>query len=409
MSGIIIVGGGQAAVATAAKLRALHDRRPITIIGQEAVLPYQRPPLSKGYLLGKFPFDELLLRPPHWYADQGIEVLTSSRVTALDRTRQAVDLSSGESRLYDALILATGATPRRWPAALGGELDGVYTVRSKANVDSFASELVQGRRLLVVGGGYIGLEVAAVAASQGLSVTLVEADNRILNRVASASTADFIRRLHEAHGADIRESVGVESFVGKAGRVVHAKLTDGSVLDIDFAIVGIGVTPNVQLALDAELDVGNGIIVDGCGRTKDPNIFAVGDCAAFPYRGETIRLECVQNAIEQAEVVAQNILGGTLVYDPIPWFWSDQYDAKLQIAGLTRGYTDTVVRHEDGSRQFSVWYFAEERFLAVDAINDTRAFVSGRKLLDRGLSLPKKVVGDLSTDLVSYVRTAIGR
>ncbi|CDX12662.1 Rhodocoxin reductase [Mesorhizobium plurifarium] len=407
MSGIIIVGGGQAAVSAAAKLKALHNSCPIIIIGEEAVLPYQRPPLSKDYLLGRAPFEQLLLRPAQWYSDNNIEVLTSTKVVALDRSRRGVTLSTGESRSYEKLILATGATPRPWPAALGGNLSGIHILRSKADVDSVASQLGRGRRLLVVGGGYIGLEVAAVATSQGVDVTLVEADTRILNRVASRATAEFIRRLHETNGARIRESVGVESFAGRDGRVAQARLTDSTSLDIDFAIVGIGVTPNIQLARDAGLNVGNGILVDSSGRTSDPNIFAVGDCAAFPYRGETIRLECVQNAIEQAEVSAENISGRTSVYDPVPWFWSDQYQTKLQIAGLSRDHTDTVVRHDHTSGQFSVWYFAGERFQAVDAINDSRAFVSGRKLLERGLSPPREVLSDLSTDLVNYVRTAI--
>lgn len=409
MDPIVIVGGGQAALAAAAKLRTLDDTCAITIVGEEDVLPYQRPPLSKKYLVGKASFDELLLRPARWYAERRIDVMTSTTVTAIDRRGKLLASGGGAPLSYGKLILATGARPRRWPDSAGGTLTGVYVARSKADVDCFAGEMRPGRRLLVVGGGYVGLEVAAVAATQGLSVTLIEADARILKRVAASPTAQAVRDLHGRNGVIIREGVGVVRFVGDKGRVARAELSDGTTLATDFVIVGIGVVPNDELALDSGLTVRNGILVDAHGRTCDPDIYAVGDCAAFPYRDETIRLECVQNAIDQAEIVARNIVGDTVPYRPIPWFWSDQYDTKLQIAGLNRGYTDTVCRRSATPGQLSVWYFSQDTLLAVDALNDSKAFVCGRKMLEAGLSPQKTLIEDPSTDLIGYIRAETAR
>lgn len=404
---ILIVGGGQAAVAAASKLRALEVKRPITIIADETVLPYQRPPLSKSYLLGGASFNDIMLRPEQWYDDLDIEVLTNTRVTRIDRSTQSLTFSTGRTRCYGSLILATGGSPRAWPADLGGTLDGVYVARDKVDADRLIPEMRPGRRILIVGGGYVGLEAAAVAAKIGLHVTLIETESRILNRVAAPATSDFLRALHESHGVSIKEAVGLKRFIGENGRVNAALLSDGSLLSIDFAIVGIGIIPNVGLASESGLDVNNGILVDQFGKTVDPNIFAVGDCAAFPYEDNILRLECVQNAIEHAETAAAAIAGMPRPYSPVPWFWSDQYDIKLQIAGLNKGYTDTVVRQGKREHDYSVWYFKDERFLAVDSMNDGKVFVLGKKLLARGVSPSKELIGDGRTDLIAYARSLL--
>lgn len=288
---LVIVGAGQAGFALAAKLRALKDGRPVTILGAEPVLPYQRPPLSKKYLLGEMSFDRLLFRPEAWYAENDIEIRLSTPVEAIDREKRVVTLFDGSEISYGTLALATGATPRRLPGAIGGELEGVYTVRDKADADRLAEEMKPGHRLLIVGGGYIGLEAAAVARKLGLDVTLIEMADRILARVAAPETAAAIRAIHASEGVSIHERTGLTRLIADEGRVKAAELSDGRVIDTDLVIVGIGVTPNDRLAADAGLEVQNGIVVDAFGRTIDPAIFAVGDCAVQAWNGQQIRLE----------------------------------------------------------------------------------------------------------------------
>ena len=316
MAGIVIVGGGQAAASMAAKLRGLGYVGAVTILGAEPVAPYQRPPLSKGYLLGQMPLDRLTLRGNDWWAANDITLRTGLRVEAIDRAAKTVT-AAGEVFAYDQLALCTGAPPRRLPAAIGGELPGVYTVRTLADVDAMEPEFRAGRRLVVIGGGYIGLEAAAVASKLGLSVTLIEAAPRILGRVACAETADAIRALHVAHGVTILEGIGLKRLTGEA-RVTGAELADGRVIDADFVITGIGVTPETGLAAAAGLKVENGIAVDATGRTEDPSIWAAGDCAAFPWREARLRMESVGNAIDMGELVAENMLGATRSMRPGP-------------------------------------------------------------------------------------------
>jgi 3-phenylpropionate/trans-cinnamate dioxygenase ferredoxin reductase subunit len=376
---VVVVGGGQAGAALVAKLRNEGFAGAITLIGAEPVRPYQRPPLSKKYLLGEMAEERLYLKPAAFYDDQDIELITGTSVTAIDRA--AREVVAGERRFpYDALALTTGALPRLLPAAIGGDLGGVYPVRTLADVDAMAPEVVDGRRVLIIGGGYIGLEAAAVCALKGLKVTLIELAERILQRVASPATADFVRALHQRHGVDIRESVGLERLTG-AGRVDGAVLSTAERLEIDFAIVGIGIAPDTRLAEAAGLTVDNGIAVDGRCRTSDPAIFAAGDCASFPYKGTRIRLESVQN------------------YVPNPWFWSDQYDARLQIAGLSTGYDRTVVRpgHRPGGQ--SIWYFRGATLLAVDAISDPKAYIQGKRWIEAGVSPDAGAIADPQVEL----------
>lgn len=405
-AGILVIGAGQAGASAAARLRAGGYDGPLTLIGEEAVAPYQRPPLSKDYLKGAMGLDRLLLRNEGFYAENGITLRLGAPVAGIDRVAKTVAL--GDERLpYDQLILTTGSRPRRLPAAMGGDLAGVHVVRTLADIDAMAPDFAQGRRVLIVGGGYIGLEAAAVAAEKGLRATLVEAAPRILQRVAAPEVSEYFRALHRAHGVEIIEGVGLTRLTG-AGRVSGARLADGRDLAADFVILGIGIAPATALAEAAGLAVENGVAVDLRGRTSDPAIWAAGDCASFPWQGGRLRLENVQNAIDQAECVADNILGADRDYAPEPWFWSDQYDAKLQIAGLSTGHDSLVSRPgpaPDAGKapQASFWYFRDGRLIAVDAINDGRAYLVGKRLIAAGKTPDRALLADPATDLKSLL------
>ncbi|WP_133489008.1 NAD(P)/FAD-dependent oxidoreductase [Aliiroseovarius marinus] len=397
MSHIVVIGAGQAGASLVAKLRNAGFDGEVTLIGAESAPPYQRPPLSKAYLLGEMELERLYLRPENFYADQNITLRLDTRVDAIDAAAKEVVI--GDERIsYDQLAITTGSTPRYLPAAIGGDLDGVHVVRTLADVDGMAPEFTEGRSVLIIGGGYIGLEAAAVAAKKGLKVTLVEMADRILQRVAAPETSDYFRALHGGHGVDIREGVGLDRLTGE-DRVTGATLSDGTKLDIDFAIVGVGIAPDSALAESAGLDLDNGIKTDAQGRTSDASIWAAGDCASFPYRGERIRLESVPNAIDQAEIVARNMLGEGVDYVAKPWFWSDQYDVKLQIAGLNTGYDNIVTRPGDKDGSVSFWYYQGDTLLAVDAMNDPRAYMVGKRLVEGGKSPDKVAVADPGTEL----------
>lgn len=400
MDRIVVVGAGQAGASCVAKLRSEGFTGKITLIGEEHVPPYQRPPLSKAYLLGEMALERLYLRPESYYAENGIELMLDTTVQAIDRSDRQV-IASGHAVPYDALVLATGSVPRRLPGRIGGELPGVHVVRALKDVDEMAPEIAEGRRALIVGGGYIGLEAASVCAKLGLAVTLVEAADRILSRVACPETSAWFRELHERHGVRVLEGTGLDRLTGE-DRVTGAVLNDGTEIPTDLVIVGIGITPATALAEAANLEVENGIKVDAQGRTSDPNVWAAGDCASLPYRGNRIRLESVQNAIDQAEAVARNILGADEDYVPHPWFWSDQYDVKLQIAGLNTGYTDVVVRQSGEGR--SHWYYDGDTLLAVDAMNDPRAYMVGKRLIENGKSPDRAAIADPETDLKALLR-----
>lgn len=397
MNHIVVIGAGQAGSSLVAKLRKDGFEGEITLIGAEAVLPYQRPPLSKAYLLGDMELERLFLRPASFYEEQNITVKLGQRVSAIDASAKTVT-AGDEVIAYDQLALTTGSDPRRLPAKIGGDLGNVFLVRDLADADAMAPEFKDGARALIIGGGYIGLEAAAVCAKRGVQVTLVEMADRILQRVAATETSDYFRNLHGSHGADIREGVGLDHLVGADGKVTGAVLTDGSELEIDFAVVGVGIAPATQLAEMAGVELDNGIKTDAHGRTSDPSIWAAGDCASFPYKGDRIRLESVPNAIDQAEVVAQNMMGAKKDYVATPWFWSDQYDVKLQIAGLNTGYDRVVVRKGEGLTN-SFWYYRGDQLLAVDAMNDPRAYMVGKRLIDAGKTADPAVVGDPEADL----------
>ena len=396
---IVIVGAGQAAAALAAKLRALGYGGGIIIIGDEAVHPYQRPPLSKKYVSGELTVDRLLLRPPEWYAEQNITLHLNRRVTAIVPREHEIALSDGTRLRYSQLALTTGARPRNLPAEIGGAMPGVVTIRGLADADAIIPQLRPEMSLIVVGGGYIGLEAAAVTAAKGMQVTVIEAADRILQRVAAAETSVYFRDLHQRHGVTIREATGLDRITAQDGRVAAVMLKDGTALPAGLVIVGIGVLPNDDLAREAGLAIENGIAVDEHGRSSDPDIFAAGDCASFPWQGMRTRLESVQNAIEQAEHAAAAMLGAPAHYNPVPWFWSDQYDVKLQIAGLNRGYDQVVLRPGRRPGSQSVWYYRQGALIAVDAMNDALAYAFGKKALESGKSIPPEIVADPAADL----------
>ncbi len=400
-AGVVIVGAGQAGCSVAAKLRSLKYEGPITLIGDEPYAPYQRPPLSKAYLLGEMEAERLHLRPQSFYQDQTITLELGQAVTAIDKAAKSVQL--GERSLpYEHLVFATGSIPRRLPSEIGGHLEGVYTIRGIADIDGIAHEFQAGRRALIVGGGYIGLEVAAVAAKLGLDVTLLESAARILQRVASPQTSDFFRELHQSHGVTIHEGVQLECLTG-VGKVDGARLVNGEALEADFVVLGIGILPDTRLAEASEIWIENGIWTDAFGRTSEANIWAAGDCASFPHEEDRIRLESVGNAIDQAEIVAANILGAEKPYLAKPWFWSDQYDIKLQIAGLNRGYDSVITRlGTDGSRSY--WYYREDNLIAVDAMNDPRAYMIAKRLIEMRRTPPKDVIQDRHSNLKALLK-----
>ncbi|MBO6789206.1 MAG: FAD-dependent oxidoreductase [Dinoroseobacter sp.] len=395
MSKVVVIGAGQAGSSLVAKLRSLGFEGDITLIGEETDPPYQRPPLSKAYLLGEMDRERLYLRPEKFYEEQNIILKLGTPVAGLNTAAKTVSVG-GETISYDQLAFTTGSTPRRLPERIGGTLEGVHVVRTLADVDAMAPTCRAGKTALVVGGGYIGLEAAAVLRKLGLSVTLIEMADRILGRVAAPETADYFRALHKGHGVDLREGIGLDHLTGGT-HVTGAVLTDGSVVPADLVIVGVGIEPNARVAQDVELEINNGIVVDELGRTSDPSVWAAGDCALFPFRGEKIRLESVQNAIDQAEAVAANMLGANKAYEPKPWFWSDQYDVKLQIAGLNTGYDRVVVREVETSR--SHWYYLGDTLLAVDAMNDPRSYMIGKRLIEAGKSPDPAIIADASADL----------
>ena len=398
---VVVIGAGQAGAALVARLRAQGHTGPITLIGEEPAPPYQRPPLSKAYLLGEMEAERLWLRSAEFYAENGITLRLDRRVTAIDTAAKTVSLGS-ETIGYDELALTTGSIPRRLPASIGGDLAGVYTVRTLADVDAMREEFTPGARVVIVGGGYIGLEAAAVAAKLGLKATVLEMAPRILQRVASPETSDYFRALHAGHGVEILESTGLDRILGE-DRVTGVRLKDGRELAADFVIVGVGIAPATALAEAAGIALDNGIACDEFGRTSEPHVWAAGDCASFPWKGGRLRLESVGNAIDMAEAVANNMLGAEAPYVAAPWFWSDQYDCKLQIAGLNTGYDRIVTRGPEGEG-VSFWYYGGDRLLAVDAMNDPRAYMVGKRLIEMGKSPDPAAVADLGTNLKALLK-----
>lgn len=381
---VVIVGAGQGGDACAAALRRLGHRGPITMVGAEPYPPYKRPPLSKAGLGTDTPIEKFYLRGLDHYAQEAIELLAGTQVIAIDRIGCRVELSSGTALPYDKLVIATGSRAREFPPSMVADNVPVRTLRTYDDAVELAGKLNAANSILVVGAGYLGLEIAAVAATRGLQVTVAEATSRILNRVAGSETADVMRELHEKNGVKFMLEATIKQIERNGSDGVKAIFDDGQIISANLCVAAIGGIPNDELARGAGLSVDGGVLVDEYARTSDPNIFAVGDCARLPFDGVSIRLESVQNAIEQGEVAAKAIMGDLVSYRPLARFWSDQFDAKLLIAGLNLGHTETVIVPGKRPGGQSIWYFREGALVAVDSINDPASNMIARRLLERG-------------------------
>lgn len=378
----IIIGAGHGGGVLAANLRQNGYSGPITMIGEEPHPPYQRPPLSKGWLKGEVDEDGLLLRPRDWYAESNIALRTSTRVIRVDRATKSVTLSTDEVLTYDTLVLATGARARRLSLP-GSDLKGFLELRTIEDAEAIKAWFQPGFRLAIIGGGYVGLEVAASARKLGVDVHVIEREDRLLARVAGPVLSDFFREVHEAHGVRFHFGAVVEGFDGLDGQVSGVRIAGAAVLQCDAVLVGIGAVPNDDLARDAGLACENGVIVDGQARTSDPDIFAIGDMTQrpMPLYGRSLRLESVPNALEQARQAAAAICGTAEPKSETPWFWSDQYDLKLQIAGIPFQVDQIVVRGDPATRKFAVFHLSQNRVQAVEAINAPPEFIVGRQWL----------------------------
>jgi 3-phenylpropionate/trans-cinnamate dioxygenase ferredoxin reductase component len=402
---IAIVGAGHAGAQAAIQLRQLGFGGSIALIGAEAEPPYERPPLSKEYLAGEKDFERMLTRPETFWVERGVELVLGTRIASVDAGAKALAAEDGAAFGYGILIWAAGGVPRRLGCE-GADLAGVHLVRSKADSDSIRAGLDSVRCAAVVGGGYIGLETAAVLRKLGKKVVLLEALDRVLARVAGPEISRFYEAEHRARGVDVRLGAGVASIVGEGGRVAALRLQDGSTVEAEMAIVGIGVEAAVEPLLAAGAVGANGVEVDSYCRTSLPDVYAIGDCAAHENRfagGLRIRLESVQNAHDQAATAAKAIVGDPQPYGSIPWFWSNQYDLRLQTVGLSVGHDSTAVRGRPEDRSFSVLYLLEGRVIALDCVNATRDYVQGRKLILDGRKVPPERLADTSVALKELI------
>jgi 3-phenylpropionate/trans-cinnamate dioxygenase ferredoxin reductase component len=385
---VVIVGAGHGGAQCAIALRSNGFTGTIAMIGRESEPPYERPPLSKEYFAREKTFDRLYIRPPAFWAEKDIELILSTEVTAVEPAAKVLTLSDGSSFGYGKLVWAAGGDPRKLPVP-GGDLSGVHAVRTRADCDQLMGEIDGGvKNIVIIGGGYIGLEAAAVLTKLGCNVTLLEALPRILARVAGAELSAFYEKEHRDHGVDLRTDVVVDSFTGE-GRVTGVKLGDGSVIPADAVIVGIGIVAAVGPLFNAGAAGGNGVDIDEFCRTSLPDVYAIGDCAAFAADyadGSVMRVESVQNANDQGTCVAKAICGDPQPYGAFPWFWSNQYDLRLQTAGLSVGYDQTLVRGKPEDRSFSVVYLKAGRVIALDCVNMVRDYVAGRKLVEARIS-----------------------
>jgi 3-phenylpropionate/trans-cinnamate dioxygenase ferredoxin reductase component len=391
---VVIAGAGHAAGQAVVTLMQHKFAGRIVLVGDEPQLPYQRPPLSKKYLAGDIAAERLYLKPASFFDNPQIEVRTGTRVDNIDRASGQLVTTDGARIPYDTLILATGSRVRRLDAE-GSELEGILYLRTIGDVDAIRARLAPGKRMVIVGAGYIGLEVAAVCRQRGLDVTVLEMADRVMSRVVSAEVSEFYQVQHTAHGIRLLLATGLESFVGN-GRVTGVRTGEGDTIPADLVVVGVGIVPNTELAESAGLATDNGIVVDDRCRTADSAIFAIGDCTSHPnpIYGRRVRLESVHNAVEQAKTAASNICGIETHYTDVPWFWSDQYDLKLQIAGLSQGYDQTVLRGDPAGAHFSCAYLRDGVLIAVDAINAPRDFMQSKPLIANAVRCDPAALAD---------------
>ncbi|HEY7339231.1 MAG TPA: FAD-dependent oxidoreductase [Bryobacteraceae bacterium] len=405
--GVVIVGGGQAGFQTAFSLRAEGYEGPVTLIGEEPHVPYQRPPLSKAFVLGKQNQANILLRPESYYLDRNIRFLPGERVAAIETPEHRARLDSGAAIPYDSLVLAAGARNRVLPIA-GAQLDGVCYLRTLTEAIELKQRIEQAQQIVVVGGGFIGLEIAASARTLGKEVAVIEALPRLMARVVAPVVSSFFNRSHQSRGVEVLLGAKVREIRGDHGKASEVILDDDSIRRADLVVVGIGIVPNTELAQLAGLPSGNGIGVDEFLQAGDPRIYAIGDCAEYPnpFAGSRVRLESVQNAVDQAVCVAKAIAGKGGPYRAAPWFWSDQYEIRLQLAGLPAGHDFTAVRGQPEDGKFSVFYFRDGRLCAVDSVNRPADHMAARKLIGNGEAITPEQAADESVNLKSLYRIA---
>lgn len=389
MSGIVIIGAGHAAGQASASLRQEKYEGDITIVGDEAFIPYQRPPLSKQYLAGEHGTEKVFLRPEKFYSDKNITLRANTRATGIDAQAHTVTLEGGETLDYEKLLLATGSRPREIPVP-GADLGGVHYFRTIADVDAIREGMSSAKNVVIVGGGYIGLEVASVCVEAGLAVTVLEMEDRILQRVTTPRMSEYYHNLHTGRGVTIRTNIAASGFVGEGGNVTGVQCGD-EMVPAELVIVGIGILPNVGLAEAAGLDCDNGIVVDGRCQTSDPDIYAAGDCTNHPnpILDRRLRLESVPNAMDQARVAAANMLGGDREYAAVPWFWSDQYELKLQMVGFSSDGDEEVLRGDIASDSFAIFYLKDKKIVAVDTVNSMREFMLCKKMIGSEVDVVK--------------------
>ena len=402
---VAIVGAGHAGAQAAIQLRQLGFEGSIGLIGAEAEPPYERPPLSKEYLAGEKPFERMLIRPPAFWSERRIALVPETRIVAVDPAAKTLTAEDGRTFGYGALIWAAGGVPRRLACA-GGDLGGVHVVRCRADVDAIRAALGGARRVAVVGGGYVGLESAAVLRGLGKEVVLVEALDRLLARVAGPEISRFYEAEHRSRGVEVRLGATVERIEGRSGRAAAIRLQSGESIPADLAIVGIGIDAAVAPLLAAGAEGANGVDVDPFCRTSLAEVYAVGDCAAHENGfagGIRLRLESVQNAHDMAAAAAKAIVGRPEPYAAMPWFWSNQYDLKLQTVGLSVGYERCIVRGDPGARSFSLIYLLQGRVIALDCVNATKDYVQGRKLIEARAICDEKALADASAPLKNLI------
>ena len=402
---VLIVGSGHSGAQAAIALRQNGFSGSTGMVGEEPYLPYERPPLSKEYFSGEKGFERILIRPAAFWNDRAIALLPSCRIEKVSPEVHEVETAEGRRIGYGKLIWAAGGRARRMNCA-GAELNGIHVVRNRANVDAILAEVGAAQNIVVVGGGYIGLEAAAVLSKLDHPVHLIESQDRVLSRVAGETISRFYEAEHRKHGVTVRLGIGVDALDGSNGHVTGVCLTDGTKIPADLVIVGIGLIPEVSQLLSAGACGANGVEVDGRCRTSLPDVFAIGDCAChtnFYAGGEAMRLESVQNANDQASVVAKEILGVGEDYHAVPWFWSNQYDLRLQTVGLSIGHDETILRGDPTNRSFSVIYLKQGRVVALDCVNATQDYVQGRALVAEGAAIPRVTLSDAKISLKSML------